>query len=113
MTDAATDIAAAELRAVEARTRLTGSLQRLQAKLSPKVLARDAARSAADAGHSAARSAVAAVRDNPAPVAGAVALTGLLLARHRIAALFGRRKSTPSAGAKTPARSRSNREESR
>ena len=94
MTDPAADIRAAERRATQARERLAGDLHKLQAKLNPKALARDAARSAADAGQSAASSGLDYAIANPAPVAGAVAVTGLFLFRRRIARLF-RRKSKP------------------
>ena len=110
MTDPTADIAAAERRATEARERLTDDLHKLQTKLNPKTLAREAARNAADKGRDVARSAADAgqsaayqgmdyVRANPAPVAGAVAVTGLFLLRKRIARLF-RRKPKVKAQAK-------------
>ena len=102
MTDPAADIAAAERRAAQARERLSGSLQLLQARLKPRTLARDAAQSAAAAGQNAARAGVDVARHHPGPVAGAVAAAGLFLARHRIAALFRRRQP---AGAKAKSRS--------
>lgn len=110
MTDPAADIQAAERRAAAARERLTDDLHKLQIKLNPKTLARDVARSAADAGLNAARSAADAgqtaahhgldyARTNPTPIAGAVAATGLFLLRHRIVRLF-RRGPTVKAQAK-------------
>lgn len=96
MTDAAAEIAAAERRATQARERLSGSLHRLQAKLNPKTLALDAARSAADAGQTAASSGMEYARTYPAPVAGAVAVTGLILFRKRIARLFRRDRAVPA-----------------
>jgi hypothetical protein len=92
MSDAATDIRAAERRSAAARARLTGTLHQLQNKLSPKVLARDAATAAATAGQNAAQAGLESARANPAPVAGAVALGGLFLFRKRIARLFRRKK---------------------
>lgn len=90
--DPAAEISAAERRATQARERLTDDLHRLQAKLNPRTLAKDAVRSASDAGQSAATSGIDYARANPAPVAGAVAVTGLFLFRHRIARLFRRKK---------------------
>lgn len=95
-------VAAAERRANAARERLTGDLHKLQDRLNPKTLARDAmhratdagrsaARTAADKGQTAAREGLDFARDNPAPVAGAVAVTGLFVLRHRIARLFRRK----------------------
>lgn len=92
MTDPAADITAAERRAALAKERLTDDLHRLQAKLNPRTLARDAARTAADRGQSVAESGLDYARANPAPVVGAVAVTGLFLFRRRIAALFRREK---------------------
>lgn len=90
--DPAAEIGAAERRATLARERLTDDLHRLQVKLNPRTLAREAARSAADAGQNAATSGLDYARANPAPVAGAVAVTGLFLFRKRIATLFRRKK---------------------
>ena len=96
MTDPAAEIRAAERRATQARERLAGDLHKLQAKLNPKTLARDAARSAADAGQNAAETGLDYVKANPAPVAGAIAVTGLLLFRKRIARLFRRKRTVPA-----------------
>lgn len=98
----AQSVTEAEARANAARERLTDDLHKLQVKLNPKTLARDAATRAADAGRSAARTAAdkgqtAAqegldfARANPAPVAAAVGVTGLFLLRKRIARLFRRK----------------------
>ena len=91
-TDSAIEIAAAERRAEQAKARLTDTVGRLQIKLQPKNLAREAYRSAGEAGE---KAAYAAAR-NPAPVAGAVAVTGLFLFRHRIARLFRRDRTAKS-----------------
>lgn len=88
MTDPTHDLAAAELRAAAARDRLSGTVAQLQARLDPKLLAREAK----EAGTAAALDAVDRARRNPGVVAGAVGATTLLLARHRLAKLFFRRK---------------------
>lgn len=87
----ATDIGLAERREAEARARLTASLQLLKARLTPKALARDARLRLTDAASS---GAVVAKR-NPLPIIGAGVAAGLFLARHRIAGLFRRRRTTP------------------
>jgi hypothetical protein len=79
-------LAAAEANAAAARERLSATLSTLQERLNPKRLARDAASDVADAGSIAADSAAR----NPGALAGAVAVAGLFLARHRIGQLFGR-----------------------
>lgn len=97
--DPAADVQAAEARAAAAKERLSDDVHRLQAKLAPKALARDAAQAASDKGQDAMR----AARANPLPVAGAVGATVLFLLRHRIAALFRRKKKlTVPAQAKAP-----------
>lgn len=100
MTAPGEEIKAAERRATQARERLSGDLQQLQVRLNPKALAREAARSAAEKGQDAADTGLAYARANPAPVAGVLAVTGLLLFRKRIARLF-RRKHTVPAQART------------
>ena len=94
--DPGAEINAAERRATLARERLSEDLQRLQVKLNPKTLAREAARSAADKGQEAAESGLEYARSNPAPIAGAVAVTGLFLFRKRIARLFRRKRTVPA-----------------
>lgn len=84
------DLFTAEADAALARQRLSGTVAQLQARLDPKLLAEEAK----DAGFSAARAGVDGARRNPGIIAGAVAATGLFLARHRIARLF-RRKPKP------------------
>ena len=96
MTDAVAAIAAAERRAALARERLAGNLHKLQVKLSPKTLARDAARSAAEKGQTAAENGLDYALANPVPIAGAVAATGLFLLRKRIARLFRRKHTVPA-----------------
>ncbi|MBB4152956.1 hypothetical protein GGQ80_000844 [Sphingomonas jinjuensis] len=87
-------LAEAEARAIAAREQLTGTLNQLQERLNPKLLAERAAREAADAGSKAARVGVETARRNPGAVAGLSAVAGLFLARHRIADLFSRKGTT-------------------
>ena len=92
MTLPSPQLLAAEAEAVAARARLNATLQRVQARLEPRRLARETVRDVTDASSVAAQRGVAAARGNPGALAGAVAIAGLFLGRHRIAALF-RRKS--------------------
>lgn len=103
MTGHTTGVTAAEQRATLAKERLMGTVHQLQAKLQPKALVREAAQAAADKGQQAAQVA----KDNPLPIAGAVAVTGLFLLRHRIASLFRRKKRLT-----VPAQARSHSESS-
>lgn len=98
MSDAVTRLAAAEIEAGAARERLSGTLATLQERLAPRRLAREARREIVDAGGVAAQRTAAAVRRRPGGLAGAVALAGLFLARHRIVSLLSRpkRKATRS-----------------
>jgi hypothetical protein len=94
MTDPVQQLADAELRAAAARDDLSGTVARLQARLDPKLLAREAK----EAGTAAALAGVDSARRNPGIVAGAVGAATLLLARHRIASLFRRKpKRVPAA----------------
>ena len=112
--DPAETVAAAERRAAQAKERVSDDLHALQAKLNPKTLALEAAHKAADRGRTAARSAAEAgqtaayqgldfARENPAPVAGAVAVTGLFLLRHRIARLFRKKPAVKARSKAKPA----------
>ena len=86
--------ARAEAEVEHARARASATLNRLQDRLNPRVLARRAALEAQDAGEKAARFGADALRRNPATCASIVAAAGLFLARHRIAKLFRRRHAT-------------------
>jgi hypothetical protein len=86
MIDPVTRLAAAEANATAARERLSATVTELQQRLNPRRLAREAVSDMADAGSLAADSA----GRNPGALAGAVAIAGLFLARHRVAHLFGR-----------------------
>lgn len=91
MNDPASRLAAAEADAAAARDRLSGTLGRLQVKLNPRDLARTAARDIADRSSAAAQASLNTAVRNPGAVAGATALAGLFLARHRIIGLFHRK----------------------
>jgi len=92
--DPATRLADAELEAAGARERLSSTLGKLQVRLNPRALALQAARDVSDRGGAAAQASLNAAVRNPGAVAGATAVAGLFLARHRIASLF-RRKPKP------------------
>lgn len=81
----------AELEAAVARQRLSATLARLQVKLNPKTLARQAMVEVTDKGGAAAQAGIETARRNPAAVAGVVALAGAVLARRRLFGLFRRR----------------------
>ncbi|WP_293872748.1 MULTISPECIES: DUF3618 domain-containing protein [unclassified Sphingomonas] len=89
--DPATRLATAELEAAAARERLSLTVSRLQVRLNPKTLALQAARDVADKGGAAAQASLDTAIRNPGAVAGATAVAGLFLARHRIASLFRRK----------------------
>lgn len=92
MTDPVQRLATAETQAAAARERLSATLTALQERLNPKRLAREAADDMVDARSVAAASA----SRHPGALAGLVAVAGLFLARHRIAALFGRQPRAQS-----------------
>jgi len=92
MTDSVTRLALAEAEAIVARERLSTTLTTIQARLDPKTLARTAARDVADRSGAVAMAGVDTAIRNPGAVAGVTAVAGLFLARHRIAALFGRNR---------------------
>jgi len=84
-----TDLAVAEAEAAAARLRLSGTVSDLQARLNPSLLAEEAKQ----AGLTAVNAGMDGARRNPGVVAAAVAATGLLFARHRIAGVFRRRRA--------------------
>ncbi len=94
MTDplSSVSIAKAELDRDQARARVTQTLGQLQDRLNPRTLARNAARDLTEAGTVIADKGAHTLKRNPGAVAGATAVAGLFLARHRIFNLF-RRKS--------------------
>lgn len=89
--DPAVRLADAEADAARARERLSATVAKLQVKLNPRTLAIQAARDVADAGNAAAQASLNTAVRNPGAVAGATAVAGLFLARHRIAELFRRK----------------------
>lgn len=101
----------AEAEAAAARERLADTFGKLQVRLNPKVLASQAAREVADKSAAAAQASLNTAVRNPGAVAGATAVAGLFLARHRIASLFrrkspkhkpGHRDHEPGLGPQTP-----------
>lgn len=93
MTDPTERLTRAEADAAAARQRLAETMARLQDRLEPRRLVREARLGLADARHSAVERAGVAVRRRPATLAGVVALAGLWLGRHRVVALFRRRQA--------------------
>lgn len=85
-------LVAAEAEALAARHRLNATLEALQRRLEPRRLARETVREVTDASTVAARRGVEAAQRNPGALAGIVAVAGLFLGRHRIAALFRRNR---------------------
>lgn len=83
-------VAAAEIEAALARQRVMMTIGQLQDRLNPRRLALNASRDVADASSAALTASVETVRRNPGPAAGAAAVAGLFLARHRIVGLFRR-----------------------
>lgn len=84
-------LADAEAEALAARERLNATLGKLQVRLNPRALALQAARELTDKGGAAAQASLNTAVRNPGAVAGATAVAGLFLARHRIVALFRRK----------------------
>lgn len=88
----ATDVTLAEARAAEARRRLDGTVERLQAELEPRRLARVALAEVTDGGERVARAGAEAARRNPGALAGAATLLVALIARKRIASVFKKKR---------------------
>lgn len=84
-------LAEAEAEAAAARARLSTTLGKLQVRLNPRTLALQAARELTDKSGAAAQASLNTAVRNPGAVAGATAVAGLFLARHRIASLFRRK----------------------
>lgn len=79
--DDATDLALARRRAEDARTRLTGTLVEIQARLNPKALAREALEELKEAAQEIARDGLDGLKRHPLTLAGGAAAVGLFLAR--------------------------------
>lgn len=84
------DVVAARIEVERARAELLGTARDLQARLSPRTLARDAWDSARVKGADLAEDAVDAVRKRPVAAGGVVAAIALFLAREPIRDLAGR-----------------------
>jgi hypothetical protein len=99
MTLPSPELLAAEAEANAARARLHATVEAIQTRLEPRRLARETMREVTDVGGlaairgvEAAQRGVVAAQRNPGALAGIVALAGLFLGRHRIAALFRRKR---------------------
>ena len=84
------EVVAARIEAGRARARLMDSAQRLQVRLSPATLARDAWEGAKGKGADLAEGAVDAVRARPLAATGVVAALALFLAREPLLDLAGK-----------------------
>lgn len=91
MTLPSPELIAAEAEAAATRARFDATLEAVQQRLEPRRVAREAVRDVTDAGGVVAHRGVEVARRNPGALAGAVAVAGLFLGRHRIAALFRRK----------------------
>lgn len=89
------DVAAAEARALAARSRLNGTVEALRTELAPDRLARVALAEVSGGGARAAQVSIDAARRNPAAFVGAGALMLAVLNRKRIAGLLRRLRRTP------------------
>ena len=98
------EVVAMRIEAGRARARLMESAHRLQARLSPATLARDAWEGAKGKGADFAESAVDAVRARPLAATGVVAALALFLAREPLWDLAG--KVTSKGGARPRKRSK-------
>lgn len=88
------ELAAARLKAQEARLRLVSSTHELQARIAPKRLANDAVETAKERGQAALDGAIEVARRRPAAVAAAAVGLLAFLARRRIVRLFRRKRDT-------------------
>jgi hypothetical protein len=84
------EVTSARIEAERARVRLMESAQQLQARLSPKTLARGAWEGAKEKGADLAEGAVDAVRKRPVAITGVVAAIALFLAREPLKDLAGK-----------------------
>ena len=81
MTGDDNDLATAKRRAEAARTRLTGTLVDIQARLKPKALMREAAHEVKEAAQELARDGLDTLKRHPVTLAGATAVLGIFFAR--------------------------------
>jgi hypothetical protein len=87
------ELVKAETNSVEARRQLAQTVVALQSRLKPSALARDAVEELKDVGSEMARSGIDAVKRNPLPTVGVVALLTAFVARKPLARLFRRQPS--------------------
>lgn len=90
MTGEAPQVAAARIEVERTRSRLVGSAQDLQARLSPSTLTRNAWEGAKNKGADLAENAVDAVRSRPVAATGVIAAIAIFLAREPLKNLAGR-----------------------
>ena len=87
------ELVRAEANSVEARQQLARTVVALQSRLKPSALARDAVEELQAVGGEMARSGIDAVKRNPLPTVGVVALLTAFVARKPLARLFRRQPS--------------------
>lgn len=87
------ELVKAETNSVNARRQLAQTVVALQSRLKPSALARDAVEELKEVGGEMARSGIAAVKRNPLPTVGVVALLTAFVARKPLARLFRRQPS--------------------
>lgn len=90
MTGEAPDVTAARAEVERTRSRLVGTAQDLQARLSPSTLTRNAWEGAKNKGADLAENAVDAVRSRPVAATGVIAAIAIFLAREPLKDLAGR-----------------------
>lgn len=90
----AATVTLAEERAAAARQRLSNTVSTLQARLNPRVVARDAVENLQETGEKALRSGVETAKAHPEAAVWAVTLVTAWAARHRIGRLFRRSRPT-------------------
>lgn len=84
------ELVKAEANSVDARRQLAQTVVALQSRLKPSALARDAVEELKEAGGEMARSGIDAVKRNPLPAVGVVALLTAFVARKPLARLLRR-----------------------
>jgi hypothetical protein len=87
------ELVKAETNSVDARRQLAKTVVALQSRLKPSALARDAVEELKEVGGEMARSGIDAVKRNPLPTVGVVALLTAFVARKPLARLFRRQPS--------------------
>ncbi|MGY4397938.1 hypothetical protein ACVWZA_003135 [Sphingomonas sp. UYAg733] len=82
------DLDFAKACSIEARRRLAGTLVELQARLNPRVLAREAMQELKETGQEMAREGLEAAKRHPLTLAGAATAVGIFLARKPLSKLI-------------------------